>query len=393
MHEKERRLCFSEAMGEKLILWHGHAKETKGDARLSSCYCYYKILDRLIVAVNDFEDARVMDGMLTFAILFRALHHPSVDKLTLILPATAEPGTITKLQRRLACLNFETELHQLDYYLTSKYNLSIPSIADLTKIPSPDITYRVDKPYFNQALGPKGAGLALDIINELKRMSPLVDVYYLKGTVSFRINGLEFARLTTPNDITKWRLHIGVGKKTPMPVGTPLPEDTNSTVRELVHLLAHQRTATGNKKAKFYRLQSEHWLESLVLKKPELIDSQLKEVYTQVATECIPSGSGDVRRYIDALGLLSDGTLAVIELKAKIDVHAVLQAVDYWLWAEQNKAELQAYNYFPGKYINTHKQPQLYLAVPQGQLHQLCSHVISALQVPVTVVTLPKHWR
>lgn len=394
MHEKERRLGFSQALQAKLTEWYGPVVEITGDSRLSKYYCYFRANNQSIVAINDFEPTKAVEGILTFAVLFREFHHKESEKLTLLLPATSEPAAIARLQLRLSCVKYDTELLQLDYYLAGMHSLPIPSIHKLVSQPSEEVARRYDQVAFFEELG-LASGFASDVINEIKRLSPLVDTYYFKGSVSFRINGLEFARLMTPQDKAKWRLHVGVGSKAAHTVDTPLPSGASKAVRELAQKVATYRVPDGNKKSTLYKLQPEHWLESIILKTPSLLSPDIRSMYTQVATDRVAGTSKDVRHYIDALCIHSNGGLSVVEIKVAADVHAVFQVIDYWLWVERNKTKLQAHNYFPDHALNTSLATKVYLVAPEGQFHPHLEHVIRALRPEIffEIVPLPKKWR
>ena len=76
-----------------------------------------------------------------------------------------------------------------------------------------------------------------------------------------------------------------------------------------------------------HRLQSEHWLEALLVRDITRVDPTLWQdfVYPQV-----PAFTGQDRGVIDLLGVTARGRLAVIEIKLDEDINLPLQGLDYW---------------------------------------------------------------
>jgi len=394
MTESKRQL-FAKALSELLTKTYGSVDEVSGDSRLSTYYCYFRAQGRGFCAVNDYEISAIKAGILTFGLLFHSLHCKSTDTLTIFLPATIDPSVRSRFQRLSSCLRVKVELFQLSYYLVKMERLTIPAIQDIIAQPGNDIVARHDTNAFHKSLDPAHSGHAVDIISEVKRLSPLVRAYYFNRAVSFRIKGLEFARLLTPQDRTKWKLQVGVENKKSCPVDIPLPDNTSSAVRGFAHKLTTRRVARRGNKTEYYKRQPESWLESIILENPSLIDPDLAVVHTQVATDRSATLGNDVRRYIDALGLMRDGRLVVIELKITPNIHAVLQVLDYWIWTEQNKAMLQTSNYFPNLNIDTSKPTRLIIAAPEGAFHTHTLVIAGTLldSIRVELVPLPKRWR
>jgi hypothetical protein len=109
---------------------------------------------------------------------------------------------------------------------------------------------------------------------------------------------------------------------------TPLTEENEDELRELVARLFARRIAGGDKRDPLYRMQPERWLESSLRRNIEPLDAHLDpaHVYTQV-----PAFAASDRVMLDLLGVLNDSRLAVIELKAEEDLHLALQGLDYWV--------------------------------------------------------------
>jgi hypothetical protein len=122
-------------------------------------------------------------------------------------------------------------------------------------------------------------------------------------------------------------------------------------------------------------------------------------VYTQV-----PAFAASDRGMLDLLGVLNDGRLAVIELKAEEDLHLALQGLDYWVsvrWHHlQNPdnvtglGEFQRHGYFAGLRLSG-ESPRVYLVAPALRIHPATEVVLRYLspRVEWTLVALDERWR
>jgi hypothetical protein len=109
---------------------------------------------------------------------------------------------------------------------------------------------------------------------------------------------------------------------------------------------------------------------------------------------------------LDLLGVLRDGRLAVIELKADEDLHLALQGLDYWVrvrWhhlqgdaAAQGAGlgEFQRVGYFYGVMLSQ-QAPKLYLVAPALRVHPATETVLRYLspRVDWELVALDERWR
>lgn len=143
----------------------------------------------------------------------------------------------------------------------------------------------------------------------------------------------------------------------------------------------------------FYRLQSERWLESLLVRDIRCVDPTLlaKFVYPQV-----PAFTGQDRGVIDILTVTRRGRLAVVELKLDEDINLPLQGLDYWLrvrWLQEG-GRFQEFGYFPGVELSP-EPPLLYLVSPAFRFHSTSDRVIRYLapSIEVIKVGVNQQWR
>jgi hypothetical protein len=110
---------------------------------------------------------------------------------------------------------------------------------------------------------------------------------------------------------------------------------------------------------------------------------------------------------LDLLGVLRDGRLAVIELKADEDLHLALQGLDYWIrvrWHHLHSGagaghgygtgELQRAGYFSG-IVLSQLPPKLYLVAPALRVHPATEIILRYLSPAVDweLVGLDERWR
>jgi hypothetical protein len=146
-------------------------------------------------------------------------------------------------------------------------------------------------------------------------------------------------------------------------------------------------------------MQPERWLESVLRENLEPLDAHLdaNHIYTQV-----PAFVAGDRGMLDLLGVLRDGRLAVIELKAEEDLHLALQGLDYWIrvrWHHLRgepgeSGELQRAGYFSDRVLSQ-LPPKLYLVAPALRVHPATEVVLRYLspEVDWELVALDERWR
>jgi hypothetical protein len=228
-------------------------------------------------------------------------------------------------------------------------------------------------------------------VRQMREIAPRAEAIVLStGEISFRMQGLEFARATVaPGDGFRTGEKIIFGAA---PAEYDLTPETEPLLRQLVARLVETRTQR-NRLHPFYRMASERWLESIVRRELASLDDCLDPscVYEQV-----PAFAASDRAMIDLLGVTRDGRLAVIELKAEEDLHLPIQGLDYWArvrW-HHRRGELQRHGYFAGRELSP-LDPILILAAPSLHVHPATSTVLRYVSPDIEwqLVGLDEHWR
>jgi len=352
-----------------------------------------------VIAVNEEETQTTVDGILTLGILWLQHCRESGDGrrvyqgLKLIVPRGMAVLTLS----RMAWLNANVaqwELWELDQ---KSEELEQRDAAD-----HGNLTTRLMHAPNEEAAQERFAESRLRVMALVPEgMREIVEQRLRSGTeLAFLLHGLEFARVrmgyagnsfNSAQEIT-----FGAGANE-----TPLTEENEGDLRELVARLFERRVAGCDKRDPLYRMQPERWLESVLRRDVEPLDVRLnpKHVYTQV-----PAFAAADRGMLDLLGVTDDGRLAVIELKADEDLHLALQGLDYWVrvrWHHlQNPdnmtglGEFQRHGYFGGLQLST-EPPRLYLVAPALRIHPATEVVLRYLspRVEWTLVALDERWR
>lgn len=204
--------------------------------------------------------------------------------------------------------------------------------------------------------------------------------------LSLRVKGLEIARLEGQ---LAPRIFFGLEGNCQR-----LNDANSSEFRGFLNSVLEFRDAHGKDPAhEFYRLQSERWLESLILRDITRIDPELSPecVYPQV-----PAFSGTDRGIIDVLAVTRAGRLSVIELKLQEEINLPMQGLDYWLrvkWLAERK-QFQERGYFPGVELSD-APPVLQLVCPAFRFHSTTGSVVRAFHPAIEVVQvgLNEQWR
>lgn len=203
---------------------------------------------------------------------------------------------------------------------------------------------------------------------------------------SLRVRGLEVARVE--NQISP-QIYFGLEGSY-----RKLGKDNGPEFRDFVHRVLDSRHARSrNKSHEYYRLQSERWLESLLLRDITRVDVDLvpERVYPQV-----PAFSAKDRGVIDILGVTRRGRLAVIELKVQEEINLPVQGLDYWLrvkWLLE-RGQFQEYGYFHGAELSS-EPPLLYLVSPAFRFHSTTERVIRYFDPSIHIIQvgLNDQWR
>jgi hypothetical protein len=203
---------------------------------------------------------------------------------------------------------------------------------------------------------------------------------------SLRLWGLEFARVLGPQ---RDRIEFGIG-----PLRAELTEDNFGRLRDLVQeILFYRRPDSPDTRHPFYRLQSERWLEALILEDiPRLFPEMAPEsVYSQ-----IPVYLGNDPGRVDILGVDRQGTLAVMELKVNADPDLPVQALDYWgrVIQHNNNGDFERRGYFSEVRLNR-QYPKIYLVSPIFSYHDSTELLLRYLDpcLEVLKISINEDWR
>ncbi|MGD0442696.1 MAG: hypothetical protein ABSA39_02055 [Edaphobacter sp.] len=352
-----------------------------------------------VIGVNEDETQTTVDGILTLGILWLQHCRESGDGrrvyqgLKLIVPRGMAMLTLS----RMAWLNDKVaqwELWELDEKTEELEQRDAADHGNLT-------TRLMHSPNEDAAKERFAESKARVMALVPETMREVVERCLRSGTeLGFLLHGLEFARVrmgyagnsfNSAQEIT-----FGAGANE-----TPLTEENEDELRELVARLFERRAAGGDRRDPLYRMQPERWLESVLRRDVSLVDAHLKvdKVYTQV-----PAFAAADRGMLDLLGVTDDGRLAVIELKADEDLHLALQGLDYWVrvrWHHLQNAdhvtglgEFQRHGYFGGMRLSA-EAPRLYLVAPALRVHPATEVVLRYLspRVEWTLIALDERWR
>jgi hypothetical protein len=204
--------------------------------------------------------------------------------------------------------------------------------------------------------------------------------------LALRVRGLEIARV---EGRISPRISFGLEGN-----WRRMGEDGASDLRAFVAKVLEIRQARSAKPDHdLYRLQSERWLESLLLRDVTKLDPSLAPefVYPQV-----PAFAGGDRGVMDILTATRDGRLAVIELKLDEHINLPMQGLDYWLRVKW-LAERQAFHergYFSGLELSP-LPPRLFLVSPAFRFHSSTDLMLRYLNPAIEVVKvgLNAQWR
>jgi len=207
--------------------------------------------------------------------------------------------------------------------------------------------------------------------------------------LSLRVLGLEVARVEG-----QLAPQIFFGLEGSMRRLDPAERDHPEKFRQFLATVLHARQARSpDPSSVFYRLQSERWLESLIVRDVTKIDPALAPpcVYPQV-----PAFSGTDRGIIDILLATRRGRLVVMELKVEEEINLPFQALDYWLRVKwlQERNQFREFGYFPGVELAP-APPLLYLVSPAFRYHSTTNRLLHYLHPSITVIQvgINNSWR
>jgi len=225
-----------------------------------------------------------------------------------------------------------------------------------------------------------------DAIEVALRELPFIEVIEQNdNSLSFRVRGLELAR-RNQNEF-----FFGLETKR---LATTSHLAEIKELGALTNQLRSPEVAIGAAQhGPLYKRNPERWLESQVRAEVEALDAGLfpDPIYGQV-----PALAGEGRDVLDLLAASRDGRLAVIELKAKEDIHLPVQGLDYWIRVKHHleRGDFSANGYFSDVALQT-DAPRLLLVSPALEVHPSNETVLKyfAPEVDTEQIGLGVEWR
>ncbi len=344
-----------------------------------------------VVAINAEETQSSVDGILTVAVLWLARCRERLEGRRVIegVRVIVPTGMASTLRERLPWLHPGVAKWQL-LELDEQRETLEPCID------APGANLRAHLvAAFDPVLAMERSKAAIEQVLALVGVPDRARVEVLARSaieISFRLHGLEFARarhgVSTTSFAREIRITFGAGGSE-----TPLNEETEPLLRELVHRLFLSRHPGGSTRDPLFRLQPERWLEAALRADLPEIESSLAPapVYTQV-----PALALSDRGLLDLLAVTRDGRLAVLELKAAEDLHMPLQGLDYWMrvGALHAAGEITRSRYFPGVELSP-EPPLLYFVVPALRVHSTLDTILRHLspEIEWRLLALDEQWR
>jgi hypothetical protein len=338
------------------------------------------------LALNEAEMPAAGDGALAYGLIWldwlrgRSEGSPVVG-LKLFLPEQALASTC----HRAAYLNRRAA--QIEVWRMNPTGLTTVDLRDFGNVET-RLVRRSAVDELARGFGEQHGDLLRKLLGKASTDVQLVPEPASNG-FSIRRHGLEVARVEGPAIGREPTVYFG------MEGSYRRLEDSNQDqFRQWVNTVVAVRQArTSDPYHEFYRLQSERWLESLVVEDVARIDPSLspEHGYSQV-----PAFAGPDRGVIDILGVTRQGRLAVIELKLQEEINLLMQGLDYWLRVKwlNDQHQFGEFGYFPGLEI-AHGPPLLYFVCPAFRFHSTFGRMVSYLDpcVEVVQVGLNDGWR
>jgi hypothetical protein len=197
------------------------------------------------------------------------------------------------------------------------------------------------------------------------------------AALSIRVLGLEVARI---EGLIVPRITCGLPGN-----ARRIKEGREAKLRQFLQtVLSIRCAASPDSSSELYRLQSEHWLESMVIRDVTKLDPAFSPAYIYPQ---VPAFSGMDRGIIDILVATRGGCLAVLELKVEEDINLPLQGLDYWLRVKwlQERGQFQQFGYFPGIELAA-SAPLLYLVSPAFRFHSTTGRMLRYLDPAIRIV-------
>jgi hypothetical protein len=339
-----------------------------------------------VLGINQQETQSSIDASLTFGLLWlqacreREAGRSVVEGLRLYVPRKS----LSTLQLRLAHLDKNAARFQLFELEENDQSVELIDCSDHGNIN----TRLVRCPDPSQVRS-RFAGA----ISKVLALAPQADLAVLSPTeISFRLHGLEFARVRLANAPGSFRVEEEMIFGPPG-YETRLNDETEGAFCEFMAMLLSARCTAGDRRDPLWRMYPERWLESLIFKNVAALDSRLypARVYSQV-----PAFSASDRAMIDVLTCTHEGRLAVLELKADEDIHLPLQGLDYWArvrW-HHSRGEFHDHGYFNGVQLSP-RPPLLFLVAPCLRVHPAVDTLLQYFspEIEWTLLGIDERWR
>ncbi len=339
-----------------------------------------------VLGVNEKETQVSIDAALTFGILWldvcreRSAEKTLVEGLHLFVPH----GSSALVRERMANLNRNAAKWRL-----FEFDERHDAVVEM------DCSDRgnVDTRLVHSANETAALERFAESIERVRTVLPNCEVVVLSAAeIAFRWRGLEFARARLGAEAetfrTRQEIVFGVGAEERI-----LDHRNWAFFVELLTTVRDTRHPYGPKQHTLFRLHSERWLESLVVRDVSLVDERLE---TETLYSQVPAFSAGGRAMIDVLTTTHDGRLAVVELKTDEDIHLPLQGLDYWSRVEwhHTRGEFARFGYFPGRELSA-DAPLLFLIAPALHVHPATDVLLRYLapEIEWEFVGIDERWR
>jgi len=367
--------------------WHFEHVSNRSDLEHSLSTWYTRGLARqgrtgwAFLGLGENEPVAAADALLAHGLIWLDLLRARSERLTVpALKLFLPPAAVRLNAHRAVCLNSRAAQVEILEWKTGNDRPASMDCADFGNVET--------------GLAPRRQGeLLVEAHTPLLRewaggsLEPMDLVADPAGHLtSLRVRGLEVARVEGQINPQIYFGLEGSWQK--------LDESNRQDFRRFLKQVLELRAAQSkNKSHEFYRLQSERWLESLLLRDITKIDPDLlpQFIYPQV-----PAFSSLDRGVIDILGVTRRGRLAVIELKLHEEISLPIQGLDYWLRVKwlADRHQFQERGYFRGVELSP-APPLLYLVCPAFRFHSTTERVIRYLDSSIEIIQvgLNDQWR
>jgi len=332
------------------------------------------------LGLSEEEAPAAGDAVLAFALIWldwlRSQAERIIPGLKLFLPPAAIPLTA----QRVACLNQRAAQIQVYEWQPGRTHPLPVDVSDLGNIETHLVPHRQ-----GEMLLDRHHEMLRGLLGEhFERVQIVPEASGL--ALSLRVLGLEVARVEGQ---LSPRIYFGLEGSY-----RRLDRDNQDEFQAFLgRVLELRRAPSPDPHHEFYRLQSERWLESLLVADLTKLDPELSPVgvYPQV-----PAFAAGDRGVLDILGATREGRLAVMELKLSEEINLPIQALDYWLRVKllNESHQFSSRGYFPGLELSP-APPLLYLVAPAFRFHSTTHRLLRFFNPAVEVVQigLSDRWR